>query len=234
MLKDKINWLVESWTSKEYVEHITEHKENEPSEGLTDWHHKVLDKPNHEHIMNDAIKRQQKLSKGDSNAVADYQTDSSRYNSHIRGNKSIPEELREHVSHLDGVTNNRLKHDTVVYRGLHKDFKHLPVGSEFKDKGFTGTSIDEDIGKNFGDVDHDTKKKVVARIFLEAGQDGAYLPHSKPKVSNKDLEDDASIHDDEHEFLLPRHTRFKVIGHSTELAKHNEHHDTHYVNLEVH
>jgi ADP-ribosyltransferase exoenzyme len=233
MLKDKVNWLVESWSSKEYVEHTTGHKASEPSEGLTDWHHKVLAEPKHGHIMNDAIERQHELTPHDANHVADYQIDSARLNHPIRGNLELSPKREAQKKSLDKVTHSPLKHDTVAYRGLAKDFKHLPIGSEFKDKGFTGTSISKSEAKLFADRDYDTHEKVMARVFLKKGHHGAYLPHSKPGVS-KHLQEQVGDMDGEHELLLPRNTKFKVIGHSKEPARPGELLDTHYVNLEAH
>jgi hypothetical protein len=178
--------------------------------------------------MNDAVERQHELTPHDADHVADYQLDSSRLNHPIRGNLSLSPGRQDQKESLDKVTKNPLKHDTVTYRGLSHGFKHLPVGSEFKDKGFTGTSISKREAKNFSDIDYDTHEKVVARIFLKKGQYGAYLPHSKPGTSN------AKEMDDEQEMLLPRNTKFKVIGHSKEPADPGEHYDTHYVNMEAH
>jgi hypothetical protein len=155
--------------------------------------------------------------------------DSSRLNTPIREGQKLDERNQSRRDNLDHVTHNPLKHDTVVYRGMSTAFKHLPVGSTFKDKAYTGTSTDPKIARYFGNKDeHD--HKVVARIFLKKGQKGAYLPHSKPNACKR-LRDQSEDMDDEQEFLMPRNTKFKIIGHSKELSKP---YNTHYVNMEAH
>jgi hypothetical protein len=233
MLKDKIDWLVESWRSSDYVEHVDKHKPSEPSEGLTDWHHKVIAVPKHGHIVSDAIDRQHELEPEHSDAVADYQLDSSRLNTPIREGQKLSDKKEEQRKNLDHVTNSSLKHDTVMYRGASASFQHLPKGSEFKDKAYTGTSIDPKIAKYFGYKSEGDTHKTVARIFLKKGQKGAYLPHSKPNASRR-LRDQSEDMNDELEFLMPRNTKFKVIGHSREPAKEDETYGTHYVNMEAH
>jgi hypothetical protein len=221
MLKDKIDWLVESWRSSDYVEHTDGHKPSETTEGLTDWHHSVLKDPKLGHIQNDA--------------VADYQLDSSRLNTPIRDGHGLSTAKKEQRENLDHVTHNPLKHDTVVYRGMSAAFKNLPKGSEFKDKAYTGTAVDSKVAKYFAGRDEaeDGVHKVVGRIFLKKGQKGAYLPHSKPNASKR-LRDQSEDMDDEREFLMPRGTKFKVLGHTRVPAREHEITGTHYVNLEAH
>src|SRR5271156_6530069 len=167
MLKDKIDWLVESWRSSDYVEHTDGHKTSEPSEGLTDWHHSVLKDPKLGHIQNDAIERQPKLERKHSDAVADYQLDSSRLNVPIRDGHGLSSAKKEQRENLDHVTNNPLKHDTVMYRGTSAAFQNLPKGSEFKDKAYTGTSTESRIAKHFAYKAEGGTHKTVARIFLK-------------------------------------------------------------------
>jgi len=233
MLKDKIDWLVESWRSSDYVEHTDGHKVSEPSEGLTDWHHRIIKAPMHGTLHNDTIDRQHELEPKHSDAVADYQLDSSRLNTPIRDGHGLSSAKKEQRDNLDHVTNNPLKHDTVMYRGTSAAFKDLPKGSEFKDKAYTGTSTDPRIAKHFGYKAEGDTHKTVARIFLKKGQRGAYLPHSKPNASPR-LRDQSEDMDDEQEFLMPRNTKFKVVGHSREPAREGETYGTHYVNMEAH
>ena len=187
----------------------------------------------HGTIQNDAIDRQHELERKHSDAVADYQMDSSRLNEPLRANRGLSDKHNEQRKNLDNVTNNPLKHDTVMYRGTSAAFKNLPKGSEFKDKAYTGTSTDPRIAKYFGYKGEGDTHKTVARIFLKKGQKGAYLPHSKPGVSRR-LGSQSEDMDDEQEFLMPRNTKFKVIGHSREPAREGETYGTHYVNMEAH
>ena len=168
-----------------------------------------------------------------SDAVADYQMDSSRLNEPLRANRGLSDKHNEQRDNLDHVTNYPLKHDTVMYRGSSAAFQHLPKGSEFKDKAYTGTSTDPRIAKYFGYKSEGDTHKTVARIFLKKGQKGAYLPHSKPKATEENRLHSDGL-DREKEFLLPRGTHYKVIGHSTHKDPESKYKNIHYVNLEAH
>jgi len=236
MLKDKIDWLVEAWNSTDFVEHKNKKfVYDTPDSGLTDWHHKALADPKHEKIEKNAKVHAKKISAEESNAVGNYQRASGRFNRPLRKGEELQTESQDRhrqVKHLDRVVKNPLKHDTVVYRGMNKHFKRLPVGSTFHDKGFTGTSLDSGEASEFAERDDERRHNIVGRIFLKKGQHGAYIPHSKPKADTEYQEEYQGL-DHEKEFLLPRGMHYKVIGHS--LHKDPEAGEiTHYVNLEAH
>ncbi len=94
-----------------------------------------------------------------------------------------------------------VKKPTVVWRGVDK--KWVPAdGTVFRDRGYVSTSADGQMATAFGE---DAVGTTVMRIGLPKGQRGVYLP------ALKDVPRSGSFQK-EKEWLLPRGTRFRVLG----------------------
>lgn len=86
------------------------------------------------------------------------------------------------------TTNKEIK----VKRSIDKIsiIKGMVEGDRFVDKGYVSTSIKPDKEKIFGDIEID--------IIVPKGSKGAYI-------------EDITTHQKEHEFLLPRNAKFRVL-----------------------
>jgi ADP-ribosyltransferase exoenzyme len=182
---------------------------------LKSWHKKVLNNPNHINIISEAKHRRSTIPKDHRDTVYSYMQDSYPINSSLRSNNRLAQH-KTSIDHLDKVTNNPLKHNTVVYRGLNnEEGKSFLKNKIFEDKGFHGASLDPDVADGISSLSNYS-----ARIFLKKGDKGAYLPHARNEFPNFDAE---------HEFLLPRGQRYKVLGHH-----YDENEDKKYIDIEVH
>jgi hypothetical protein len=124
-------------------------------------------------------------------------------NSHLRGETKSPG-VDSHVQSMDHVF-LPLKHPAHVYRGLHSfPIHHIPTGESFTEHGYTSTSADPVTARNFAEGGRANKwtsgNGVIAKIHLAPG----VKAHS---VEDRDL--DLA----ERELILPRGTRFHVLGH---------------------
>lgn len=115
----------------------------------------------------------------------------------------------EHTRALERVTSYQTRAPATVWRGVDRGAGiHLKSpGQEFMDHGFTGTSLRPEIAEDFAGEHHGGPldgRRILARIHVPAGTKGHYLE------SDKSMAEDFQ----EHEFLLHRGTRFRVMGHS--------------------
>jgi hypothetical protein len=221
------DWLVDR---KKYQTKV----EQPPIAHLSPWHREALKDPKHKNIVQEhtdrALKKAKIFSPKDREHVENYQESSNELNRQLRKNgtvetdlkngwtphnikrgskahaewaKNRDQEIKDQVNSLDKVTSHSLRHNTVTYRGVDEGFRTLPKGTVFQDKGYTGTSLDRDIASEFStDTHSDEGNTTVARIFHKKGHTGAYLPPI------------AGSHPGEKEFLLPRGSHYKVLGHS--------------------
>jgi len=179
---------------------------------LEDWHKKVIDNPNHAKIKKDNLARRPYIPEHQRNSVYKYMHYSKDLNSALRGKENLGH-YKKRITNLDKVLDNPLKYNTVVYRGLSENqAKDLHDGLDAHDFGYTSTSLNPDEAK----ITAETNK--VARIFIKKGSKGAYLPHAR---------NDKTLRDSEEEFLLPKHSKFKVLGR-------HEDRGMNYIDLELH
>jgi ADP-ribosyltransferase exoenzyme len=228
-------WLIESWQDKRHIHHESDVDHVPPTSGLTDWHQAALSNPHHHELAHDTKEYHKNLPQKESNHVAEYQLDSGLVNRHLRTEEPLNELKQQRVNSLDKVTSNTLKHHTVLYRGMHPDFGKLPVGSTIHDKGFTGTSLEPHAARQFADAEDSNSgpKKYVGRIFLKKGQKGSYLPFSKPNAHDDLKSKTEDLDGSEDEVLLPRNTKYKIIGHSPQPKDPGSRYQTHYINMEA-
>jgi hypothetical protein len=122
-------------------------------------------------------------------------------NAAARGLVPMPDNLKPLVERLDGLTRQTLPSPTAVYcalgeRGnefLEKCKRAAAEGVELEDLGFGSTSLDPHAARTFADPGHRVLTQIVAK-------QGAYLA----PVSSYD--------EGEQELLLPRGSRFRVLG----------------------
>lgn len=94
---------------------------------------------------------------------------------------------QDYIYHLDEIVEaNRLREDTVVYRGVmgHNDDGPLPAdvapGDQFRDPGFQSTSLDPDVPGDFGDD--------LLEIHLPAGTHVAPMSMANPREFDSQME----------------------------------------------
>ena len=116
-------------------------------------------------------------------------------------------EQKKLIEHLDHVTSSTLTHPVTVYRGFdhHHAPSNLPVGSEFSDHGFVSTTHNPQVAGMF--IPSASPIKHIAQIHVPAGMRGYHLDRAE------------GLDQEEGEFLLPRGTRFRVVGHERGLSK---------------
>lgn len=154
-------------------------------------------------------------------------------NAGLRSTKGDPsgisnKKLAAHVPHLDSITSQPTGHSFHVYRGASKEvLRHLKTGSSFTDHGYTSTSLDPDIGRDFAHHERDENgdgHHHILKIHVPAGTKGHYVaPHSNSSYEN--------------EFLIHRGTTYQV--HHIEHSSHQEpfddkKHHTHTYHLTIH
>lgn len=148
-------------------------------------------------------------------AVKRYKGSSEAINHHLRQDKPFPEHklsIAGNVNtlhkHLKKVTSFKTPQDHIVYRGfgtnMHEAARNMKRGDVFHDKGYTGTSFNHAVARDFAKQGYDSegKHKFVARIHVPKGSKAHYLD----AVPNPEEE--------EHELLLHHGTKFEVLGHS--------------------
>lgn len=152
---------------------------------------------------------------------------------HLRADHNMPDVTTGHIKAMEHVTSTPTTERMNVYRGLdrHSQLHTLAPGDHFVDHGFTGTSLKRSSAHDFGGqhyagdegIPHDlADHHMLARIHVPAGTKGHYLD-AQPNV-----------HNDEHEFLLHRGTKFQVTGHSKSQIQHgNFIHKLHIIHMRV-
>lgn len=139
----------------------------------------------------------------------------------------------DRYDHMDRVTSVPLSHPTNLYRGFRSGFPihDLPVGHEFVDHGYTGTSLDRyqaDMTFSHRHFENGESGNHLitsyAHIHAPAGTKGAYLDHPELHEYHGSPES---------EFTLSRGTRFKVIGHHRYTHPGPYKNITHVVHLDV-
>lgn len=155
------------------------------------------------------------LSDGERSALENYKNSSLRVNKDARsGNET------ETTRNLDSaIQKSTLSTNVTVLRGINPNPDRSPLptreneesgrmeflsdytGMEFSDSGFISTTFSKDIANDFVIPGH----AIVFEIDVPRGSKALYVSGIK-EYSGKD---------NEHELLLPRNTKFSVIGDST-------------------
>lgn len=146
------------------------------------------------------------LSKNERSALENYQsepfhrkpTDYIKINRHLRDGDDPTPATRAAVKGLDNAINKgSVPQNTLVYRGLPANLIGKE-GSVFQDNGFVSTSLNSKVAGNFA-----TSKNVIAEIRVPKGSKGAYMDSLKTDLSKQQPE---------HELILPRGSRFKIVS----------------------
>lgn len=122
----------------------------------------------------------------------------------------------KNVKALDKAMKNSLNRDTTLYRGFATS-SYLKVGSVIKYKGYSSTSFNSNIAKEFA-IHHtqtNNKRPVVLNIKAKKGQKGI-IP-----VLTSSESIDTTLRSNEQEFILPRDTKFKITK-VNDLGTHEE------------
>lgn len=100
-----------------------------------------------------------------------------------------------------------IKEELIAYRGVKGNgldfFSKLKVGDTYEDKGFTSTTIDPHVAKQFGGQ-QPYYDGLVFKYKLPAGTKGIFPGAFTDKSTGRDTS--------EAEFLLPRNSKFKVTA----------------------
>jgi SPP1 gp7 family putative phage head morphogenesis protein len=94
-----------------------------------------------------------------------------------------------------------LKEDTILYRGIKKDFDKFTVGQIFSDKGFLSTTVRSDLAAEWADRKN-VSKGFIFKIYAPKGTRGL-IPNFVTA---------SKAYDSEYEFLLDIGTKFEVIS----------------------
>ena len=141
------------------------------------------------------IDHHNKLTDDQKNALSDYKYDAAAtVNGYLRnGEKTISSEekptVNSYIKDLDRATSFKVKHPTVVYRGISSKRsspihpKNLKAGDTFTDKAYASTSFNKNEASDFGFTDKtkNTPKGVKARhvfaVHLKKGDRAHYIDH---------------------------------------------------------
>lgn len=100
-----------------------------------------------------------------------------------------------------------ISQELITYRGVKGNgldfFEKLKTGDTYTDKGFTSTTIDPHIAKQFGGVSG-YYEGIVFKYKLPAGTQGIFPGAFTDKSTGQDTS--------EAEFLLPRNSKFKIVA----------------------
>lgn len=158
----------------------------------------------------------------------DYKGDSRPYNSYLRepahhrgdhisvpGYEGSPGHRIRKFAAMDRITDHPTVKPMSLYRGFGRnlDLRKMEPGHEFVDHGYTGLSNRRDLASSYSEgswtTHHDPLMghKAIAMVHVPSGTRGHLLDltHFGGPVT--------PLHR-EHEFLLHRGTRFRVMGHS--------------------
>jgi len=100
-----------------------------------------------------------------------------------------------------------ISQEVIAYRGVKGNgldfFETMKTGDTYTDKGFTSTTIDPYVAKQFGGVSG-YYEGIIFRYKLPAGTKGIFPSNFTDKSIGRDTS--------EAEFLLPRNSKFKIIA----------------------
>jgi 2'-5' RNA ligase len=133
-------------------------------------------------------------------------TDFTQINNHLRGKDKNPSRgTRDAIKRVDsGINKGSVPQDTTVFRGfpssiLGNDPSKL-VGKTITDKAYTSSSMSERIANQFS-------KDLIAEIKIPKGSKGAFMDATLTKSDLQQLG-----RDPEHELVLPRNSKFRILG----------------------
>lgn len=171
----------------------------------------------HKTGISDSNDWQKSLSSKEKDSLADYKSNSSKINGHLRGTttEKPSAKIKKDVKNIDdAMSKASLKQDTVLHRNVTNDFldqfggvKNMKdlIGKKFSDKAYTSTSLMPD---NYGSGD----MKVKLKINAKKGTKGAYV---------EDILRDGNMQwgGKEAEVLLDRNTKFEIVSAKKSLGK---------------
>ena len=120
-------------------------------------------------------------------------------NGYLRDGSEIKDEvIKKDIAALDSTMTHPMSQDTVVYRGMQQDVSGLEVGDEYSDKAFVSTTLAYSTADAFATKDYNANE-VMCEILV-------------PKGARCTVTVDPAGASGEHEILLPRDSKFKVVG----------------------
>lgn len=168
-------------------------------------------------------------------SVVDYQTVGYRdINADLRGTGDRGDyyteaEVKDDVKDIDAaIALNKVSEDTVVYRGINGPLADKlingRIGMSLTDKGYASTTKDDVVAHKFASKfgADPNQPSVLARITIPAGHnalDMAQVP--------------GHVHDDEHEVLLPRGSKFTVTNYGPTHPGNGERAEVHVIDMVV-
>lgn len=230
---DRFTWSAKDLKIKRIDEKLQHNIEtdgtfNKPHIEDGDWQ-KASTHPYYKDSRKDFEKHGNTLSDQHKSSISDYKETSTHLNDYLRhgeGTKKNASEEHYHLMHnLDHVTDHKMQHPAVVFRGVSRNMAHfaknLRPGNEFTDDGYVSTSYNRGVASAFGHSDLSQNdfniRNHVFKIHLRPG-DRAHHLDSEAHNGHE--------YDHENEVLIPRKTKFRVMHHSQD-------NDYHYINLEV-
>ena len=100
-----------------------------------------------------------------------------------------------------------ISQEVIAYRGVKGNgldfFEKMKTGETYTDKGFTSTTIDPYVAKQFGGVSG-YYEGIIFKYKLPAGTKGIFPSNFTDKSIGRDTS--------EAEFLLPRNSKFKIVA----------------------
>jgi hypothetical protein len=100
-----------------------------------------------------------------------------------------------------------ISQEVIAYRGVKGNgldfFEKMKTGDTYTDKGFTSTTIDPHVAKQFGGVSG-YYEGIIFKYKLPAGTKGIFPSNFTDKSTGRDTS--------EAEFLLPRNSKFKIVA----------------------
>jgi hypothetical protein len=138
------------------------------------------------------------LSPAQQKALADYQREAyQKINKDLRAGKA-PDKTAQDID--AAIKKSTIKEAVTVYRGVGANFDSsgMKPGAEFTDKGFVSTSM----GKERAGLTTFSDAKTVFKINVPAGARAAVLNASPGRARSMEVE---------HEVLLPRNSKFRVV-----------------------
>lgn len=137
-------------------------------------------------------------------SIKGYKSSSYEINTDLRHSKGRTpgRDRKVFQRHLDHVTSGTTTQHMTVYRGIHdREFYNKPVGTKFTDHGYTGTTLNPDIARDFA---KDYPKTGLFRIHVPQGSKAHYFD-----MHNNN-------HQHEREMVIHRGTQYKIMKHSVD------------------
>lgn len=127
-------------------------------------------------------------------------------NSSLRGSSTGTDRAKDTIKQLDAImSRSKLSEDIGVYRGVDNgrilfgdSMDGDLTGLEWREKGFSSTTVNEDVAGDFTDVDDDEGDSIPVKMRI-------VLPKGSSAFQASDIDDEA-------EMILARNSSFRVVA----------------------